>query len=71
MPEYTFQIVIIVIRDDTELSLIKNSHSLYETAIMQTVYYHAKPFIDVGYRLHRYYTQNYEFLTDQKQEEHG
>jgi hypothetical protein len=62
MPEYTFQIVIILIRGDNELSLVRNSHSLYATAILETVYHYAKPFLDDGYKLHKFYTQNYEFV---------
>lgn len=63
MPEYTFQIVIILIRGNDELSIVRDSHSLYASVIMQTVYYHAKPLLEDGWKLREYYTQNYEFLT--------
>jgi len=62
MPEFTFQIVIILIRDDNELSLVRESHSLYFTVIPQTAYHHAKPYLDEGYKLHRFYAQNFEFI---------
>lgn len=63
MPEYTFQIVIILIRGDNELSLIKKSHSLYATVVLETAYHYVKPFLDEGYKMHKVYTQNYEFVT--------
>lgn len=70
MPDYTFQIVIILIRDEDELSIVRDSHSLYATVVMQTVYHHSKPYLDNGWKLHKYYTQNYEFLTTTNSE-HG
>ncbi len=53
MPEYTFQIVIILIRGLDEVSLVRESHSLYSTVVIETVYHHAKPYLDEGYTLHR------------------
>lgn len=70
MPEYTFQIVIILIRDDTELSLIKTSHSLYASETTELVFKYAKPFTDVGYKIHKFYMQNYELVAPSNSE-HG
>ena len=62
MPEFTFQIVIVLIRGNDELSLVRDSHSLYFTVIPETAYHHAKPFLNDGYKLHRFYAQNFEFI---------
>jgi len=71
MPEYTFQIVIILIRGLDEVSLVRESHSLYSTVVIETVYHHAKPYLDEGYTLHKFYLQNFNFLKGGQHEGHG
>lgn len=70
MPEYTFEIVIILVRDGDELSLVKKSHSLYESVIPQTVYHHIVDFLNEDWKLREFYTQNYRFVTNNN-DEHG
>lgn len=70
MPEYIFEIVIILVRGDDELSLVKKSHSLYESVIMQTVFHHISDLLNQDWKLREYYTQNYVFLEGDKYE-HG
>jgi hypothetical protein len=70
MPEYTFQVVIILVKNGDELGLVRESHSLYINHIMDFVYHIAKPYLADGYQLHKYYLQNFNFRPD-KIQEHG
>ena len=62
MPEYTFQIVVILRRDNDEISLVRETHSLYVHLVLELAYAFAKPYLDEGYQLHKFYSQNYVFL---------
>lgn len=67
---YTFEVVIIMKRDDDELSIVRKTHHLYHHAVMQLVEMWTKLYRQDGWHVFRVYEQNFEFVLDHPYE-HG
>lgn len=68
--DYTFEVVVILLRDGDELSIVRRCTSLYKTVVMELVEQWTKEYRENGWQISRIYEQNYKFVTTDNLYEH-
>ena len=70
MPDFTFKVIVTLVRGTTELKIARESHSLYIGQVMQLVYHMSKEFLENGYAVKKYELEDFRFV-ETKNNEHG
>jgi predicted nuclease of restriction endonuclease-like RecB superfamily len=68
--DYTFEVVVILVRDGDELGLVRKVTSLYKTVVMELVKQWTQEYRDNGWQITRIYEQNYRFVNPDNLYEH-
>lgn len=68
---YRFEVVIVMVRDDEELSIVRKTHSLYHTVIMHVVESWTRLYRKDGWKIRSITEQNFEFIQGEDWYEHG
>jgi hypothetical protein len=70
MPDFTYKVIVTLVRGTTELKIARESHSLYIGQVMQLVYHMSKEFLANGYAVKRYELEDFRFINP-KQDNYG
>jgi hypothetical protein len=69
---FTFEVVMILKRDENEeLSLVRKTHNLYYPVVIHLVEAWTKLYRENGWRVERFYLQNFNFKDGDISYEHG
>ena len=68
---YRFQVVIVLKRDDEELTLVRGTHRLYHSVVMHLVESWTRLYRKEGWKIFTISEQNFEFVQGEDWYEHG
>ena len=68
---YKFQVVVVMEKDGDELSIVRGTHKLYHSVIMDLVESWTRLYRQNGWKVKSIYEQNFEFIEGEEWYEHG